>query len=65
VGEVYEKPFKLAVLSRSGTYSLVLALANSALPLVPGSLGEPHNWNSENFRDMFAWSEILFADTFG
>ena len=32
--------------------------------LVPGSLGEAHNWNSENYRDMFSWSENLFADTF-
>lgn len=32
--------------------------------LVPGSLGESHNWNSENYQDMFAWSENLFADTF-
>ena len=32
--------------------------------LVPGSLGESDNWNSENYKDMFAWSENLFADTF-
>jgi hypothetical protein len=32
--------------------------------LVPDSLGEAHNWNSENYRDMFSWSENLFADTF-
>ena len=32
--------------------------------LVPGSLGESHDWNSENFQDMFTWSENLFADTF-
>ena len=32
--------------------------------LVPGSLGESHKWNSENYQDMFAWSENLFADTF-
>lgn len=32
--------------------------------LVQDSLGEAHNWNSENYRDMFSWSENLFADTF-
>ena len=32
--------------------------------LVPGSLGESHKWNSENYQDMFAWSKNLFADTF-
>jgi NADPH-dependent 2,4-dienoyl-CoA reductase/sulfur reductase-like enzyme len=32
--------------------------------LVPGSLGEAHNWNSENYRDMFSWSRNLFDDTF-
>lgn len=32
--------------------------------LVPGSLGEAHRWNSENFEQMFSWSENLFADTF-
>ena len=32
--------------------------------LVPGSLGESDQWNSENYQDMFAWSENLFADTF-
>lgn len=36
-----------------------------AMALVPGALGEAHSWNSENYRDMFAWSENLFADTFG
>jgi hypothetical protein len=35
-----------------------------AMGLVPGSLGEARRWNSENFRDMFSWSENLFADTF-
>ncbi len=35
-----------------------------AMGLVPGSLGEAHNWNSENYQDMFSWSENLFADTF-
>jgi NADPH-dependent 2,4-dienoyl-CoA reductase/sulfur reductase-like enzyme len=37
---------------------------NGKMGLVPGSLGESHNWNSENYKDMFAWSENLFADTF-
>ena len=32
--------------------------------LVPGSLGEAHQWNSENYRDMFSWSRNLFDDTF-
>ena len=32
--------------------------------LVPGSLGEAHEWNSENYRDMFSWSKNLFSDTF-
>ena len=32
--------------------------------LVPGSLGEAHEWNSENYRDMFSWSRNLFSDTF-
>tara|TARA_R110001592_G_scaffold363396_3_gene687801 strand:+ start:14776 stop:16035 length:1260 start_codon:yes stop_codon:yes gene_type:complete len=32
--------------------------------LVPGSLGESHRWSSGNFREMFTWSENLFADTF-
>jgi hypothetical protein len=32
--------------------------------LVPGSLGEARGWNSENFEDMFTWSQNLFADTF-
>ena len=32
--------------------------------LVPGSLGEAHNWNAENYQDMFSWSENLFSDTF-
>ena len=36
-----------------------------AMELVPESLGEAHNWNSENYRAMFDWSENLFADTFG
>jgi hypothetical protein len=35
-----------------------------AMGLVPGSLGEAHRWNSENFQEMFTWSENLFADTF-
>ena len=35
-----------------------------AMGLVGGSLGEARRWNSENFRDMFSWSENLFADTF-
>ena len=34
------------------------------MALVPGSLGEAHRWNSENYRDMFSWSENLFADSF-
>ena len=34
------------------------------MKLVPGSLGEAHVWNSENYRSMFSWSENLFADTF-
>jgi len=37
---------------------------NGQMGLAPGSLGEAHNWNSENYQDMFAWSENLFADTF-
>jgi len=35
-----------------------------AMGLVPGSLGEAHRWSSENFQEMFTWSENLFADTF-
>jgi sulfide dehydrogenase [flavocytochrome c] flavoprotein subunit len=35
-----------------------------AMGLVPGSLGEAGGWNSENYREMFTWSENLFADTF-
>ena len=29
------------------------------------SLGEGEEWNRGNFREMFNWSENLFADTFG
>lgn len=32
--------------------------------LVSESLGEAQSWNRENYRDMFSWSENLFADTF-
>lgn len=39
--------------------------ASQAMQLVPGSLGEAANWNRENFETMFAWSDNLFADTFG
>jgi hypothetical protein len=39
--------------------------ATGAMTLAPGSLGEAHRWNSENYRDMFDWSRNLFADTFG
>lgn len=35
-----------------------------AMELVPESLGEAHDWNSENYSAMFDWSENLFADTF-
>ncbi|WP_299203507.1 FAD/NAD(P)-binding oxidoreductase [uncultured Amphritea sp.] len=35
-----------------------------SMGLVPGSLGEAHNWSSRNFNDMFTWSDNLFADTF-
>ena len=35
-----------------------------AMGLVPNSLGEAGGWNSENYREMFTWSENLFADTF-
>lgn len=35
-----------------------------SMDLVPGSLGAAHGWNSENYQDMFSWSENLFADTF-
>jgi sulfide dehydrogenase [flavocytochrome c] flavoprotein subunit len=38
--------------------------AEKIMKLVPGSLGQAHNWNSENYQDMFSWSENLFADTF-
>jgi NADPH-dependent 2,4-dienoyl-CoA reductase/sulfur reductase-like enzyme len=38
--------------------------SSGKMGLVPGSLGESHKWNSENYQDMFAWSENLFADTF-
>jgi sulfide dehydrogenase [flavocytochrome c] flavoprotein subunit len=38
--------------------------ADKIMKLVPGSLGQAHNWNSENYQDMFSWSENLFADTF-
>lgn len=34
------------------------------MALVEGSLGEAHQWNSENYEDMFSWSENLWADTF-
>jgi NADPH-dependent 2,4-dienoyl-CoA reductase/sulfur reductase-like enzyme len=34
------------------------------MQLVPGSLGEAHRWNTENYKDMFTWSRNLFADTF-
>ena len=39
--------------------------AAGAMTLAPGSLGEAHRWNSENYRDMFDWSRNLFADSFG
>jgi NADPH-dependent 2,4-dienoyl-CoA reductase/sulfur reductase-like enzyme len=39
--------------------------AAGAMTRAPGSLGEAHRWNSENYRDMFDWSSNLFADTFG
>jgi NADPH-dependent 2,4-dienoyl-CoA reductase/sulfur reductase-like enzyme len=39
--------------------------ASRSMKLVPGSLGEAHRWDSENFEDMFTWSDSLFADTFG
>ena len=35
-----------------------------SMALVPGSLGEAHNWSTRNFNDMFDWSNNLFADTF-
>lgn len=35
-----------------------------SMGLVPGSLGEAHNWSTGNFNDMFDWSNNLFADTF-
>lgn len=35
------------------------------MKLVPGSLGEAREWNSENYADMFDWSANLFKDTFG
>jgi NADPH-dependent 2,4-dienoyl-CoA reductase/sulfur reductase-like enzyme len=38
--------------------------ATGEMGLVPGSLGEARGWNSENFEDMFTWSQNLFADTF-
>ena len=34
------------------------------MELVPGSLGEAHNWSQDSFEKMFAWSDNLFADTF-
>lgn len=34
------------------------------MALVPGSLGEAEQWNSENYQDMFKWSQNLFGDTF-
>jgi len=38
---------------------------SKAMKLVPGSLGEAEDWNKDNFETMFAWSDNLFADTFG
>lgn len=38
--------------------------ATGEMGLVPGSLGEAGGWNSENFKEMFTWSQNLFADTF-
>ncbi len=32
--------------------------------LVQESLGEAHDWSQENFEDMFAWADNIFADTF-
>lgn len=38
--------------------------ASSSMKLVPESLGEARSWSRENYREMFTWSENLFADTF-
>ncbi len=39
--------------------------ASKEMKVVPGSLGEAENWTKDNFETMFAWSDNLFADTFG
>jgi hypothetical protein len=33
--------------------------------VVPESFGEAGEWTRNNFEDIFAWSQNLFADTFG
>ncbi len=38
---------------------------SKAMQLVPDSLGEAEDWTKDNFKTMFAWSDNLFADTFG
>ena len=35
------------------------------MKMVPESLGVGEEWTTDNFKTMFAWSENLFADTFG
>ncbi|MGI9334113.1 MAG: NAD(P)/FAD-dependent oxidoreductase [Gammaproteobacteria bacterium] len=40
-------------------------LPSGQMKLVPGSLGEAGDWNSQSYEDMFTWSSNLFADTFG
>ncbi len=39
--------------------------ATARMVLSGRSLGEGEEWNRGNFREMFSWSENLFADTFG
>ncbi len=39
--------------------------ASKSMKMVPESLGVAEEWTKDNFKTMFAWSENLFADTFG
>ncbi len=37
----------------------------SSKQMKPSHIGEAGEWTRENYRDMFDWSDNLFADTFG
>lgn len=57
--------FSPITLNQASWLTAVFAYKDGAMQLVPGSLGEAHEWSSENYQDMFSWSKNLFADTFG